>query len=670
MLEEMADDVPSQSFVGLVVSEQCDEEEDVSLLDTIGGTEFANSTEQLLNDIEADELGPEQFADTRHTETKRAFDRNGDKPKQRNHDRLPLYRKKKIKNRHVKAAVMIAIIWTIMVAFLVVALSVDWWYKGSIDLPDLCTLCHNNSLEMDEMQLTEWPTRKPSSSAGSSSLFTILGKEKTLRPPPENIAEVCSPSIYLDNGVDYFGPSKKDLLAICANACFPGYNQSANLNSLYHISYYLTPFLSTQAMCCVIEDEEAKLGLMKTLQSQGLGPQAAIFLSSIENCYTDDNIATCDAYGQWCQTLYRLDDILDDTISKEMEASCTPSLGNSTTSPRALLPEQLREDCSICNNIACCYDNSTTSSIAFQRKRKRQHYTPFDAFAKDDGDSRNLFSVEICDSFYAEDGSLNAKICDAYGPYCNPLHSMQSSISIPSLTRPTTTSTNSTFISNTFDSNSSYVPTMALPSYYPTVSIQPSLYKNIPESNAAQSTTVPSIGNQSLVPSTASSSTTLPTPDLSNQNNVSLAPSPSGTSQSPTVNTNVNSTQTSSPSYSVSLATSPSGTSQSPTTNTNVNPTQTSSSDSLENESLGPEIALSPNPIISTSLDDTSSVTPSSVFVNVSLAPSTSATQSSETPTRSIGSKATSSSAPSTLSPKNESMPPSMHPSLSKDTTD
>jgi hypothetical protein len=213
-------DSPSSSPdpVGWVDSEHLvinDNEEEVSLLDTVGGTDFAMSTEQLLDDIEADELGREHppCEDEDEGSTYEQDDEAGEQ-------RGP--RKKKVKNRHVKAAIMIAVIWTIMVGFLVVSLSAEWWNKDWNNLSDLCTLCGTNStFHSGEVELTEWPTRKPSS-MGASSLFSMLEKAKTLRPPPDDIAQVCSPSIYLDHGSDYIGPSVNDLVAVCANACFPG----------------------------------------------------------------------------------------------------------------------------------------------------------------------------------------------------------------------------------------------------------------------------------------------------------------------------------------------------------------------------------------------------------------------------------------------------------------
>jgi hypothetical protein len=253
--------------------------------------------------------------------------------------------------------------------------------------------------------------------------------------------------------------------------------------------YLFNPY---QATCCVVNDQEAKLGLLETLSSQGIGVQATIYLSSIDDCY-DDNTAVCDEYGHWCQTLYRLDSGLDDTISKEIEATCTPSSRNSTTtSPRSTLNGEHKENCSICNTLSCCYAEEDISSVnvAIQRKRKREHIT-LDGFSTR-GDLRDLFSNgTTCDSFTADEGSLNSRICSAYAPYCNPLYSQQSTESIPPTVGPSTATTKSNFSSSIPASNTSYYPTMALPSYYPTISVNPSSFVSTSPfySNSTQTST-------------------------------------------------------------------------------------------------------------------------------------------------------------------------------------
>ena len=200
--------------LSVVVSEQSPHDEEISLLDTIGEM-----------DVEAEDTYRGQYhydddhdvVDAEESTYRRAV------PDQRIREPTSSHRKKKIKNRHVKAAIMIAVVWTVMVTFLIVSLSVDWWKRAWKDISDVCILCGGNGIDdIEEIPMTEWPTRRPSSTQGSSSLFTMLGKQKTLLPPPENIAQVCSPSIYLDHGPEYAGSSVNDKLAVCANACFPG----------------------------------------------------------------------------------------------------------------------------------------------------------------------------------------------------------------------------------------------------------------------------------------------------------------------------------------------------------------------------------------------------------------------------------------------------------------
>lgn len=196
------------------IPEQSPHDEEISLLDTIGelDAEADDADQRLYHDDNYDNVvNAEESTIRRYA------------PAQRIQQSPSSHRKKKIKNRHVKAAIMIAAIWTIMVTFLIVSLSVDWWNRAWKDISDVCILCGSNGIDgLEEIPITEWPTRRPSSTQGTSSLFEMLGKHKTLLPPPKNIGQVCSPSIYLDHGYDYVGSSINDLLAGCANACFPG----------------------------------------------------------------------------------------------------------------------------------------------------------------------------------------------------------------------------------------------------------------------------------------------------------------------------------------------------------------------------------------------------------------------------------------------------------------
>jgi hypothetical protein len=385
-----------------------------------------------------------------------------------------IHRKKKIKNRHVKAACMIAVVWTIMVALIVAALSVDWWSNLRRDPSDMCTLCGKGSnFSMEEIELTDWPTRSPSSNT-NPSLFTMLENSMPLRPPPNNIQEVCAPSIYLDYGPGYSGPSIDDLVSLCANTCFPGAKAKiiyfTFISDAISIPFYL-------ATCCLANDEEAKLGLITTLESQGLGAQAKNYLESIQNCYVGDNVDTCDEYDRWCATLYRIDFALETVASSEVNVPCTAGVDDAVIeSERSFLSDRLQDECSDkCNPLFCCYRDVNNSTGAFiERKRKRQHI-PFHSGWQDEDNFRKLASDQICQSFTAHDGSLNAKICKAYAPSCNSNSASHSSILIPTLTRPTSATLNTTSTSGITEFNTSHAPTA---SPFPTTMPSENLYSS------------------------------------------------------------------------------------------------------------------------------------------------------------------------------------------------
>lgn len=243
-------------------------------------------------------------------------------------------------------------------------------------------------------------------------------------------------------------------------------------------------------MCCLINDEQAKLGITAVLESQGLGSQAISYISSIKNCYTDDNIAACDQYSRWCDTLYRLDVVLENTIRKEIESSCMKGSADFVVeTSRAFGSDNLQKDCSLtCNSVTCCYEavqNSTETDILRKRKRQRIY---FNSDLEAEGKPRMQLSSGFCQNFTLFEGSLNAKICDAYAPYCNPHHSSHSIIQIPSVTRPTFHSLKPIFTSNTSDFDSSYSPTAIIPSSSPTTSVYPSSYTMVSTSSQNAST--------------------------------------------------------------------------------------------------------------------------------------------------------------------------------------
>ena len=127
--------------------------------------------------------------------------------------------RKEVKRKYCKAAIMIAVVWSIMVVLVSITLGVDWWGVNERldrkDDVDLCTLC-GNGLEfvLNKTSFTDWPTRQPSPS-------NVHGMG-TSRPPPENFAEICAPSKLLDHGPHYKGPSSGELMASCIETCLSG----------------------------------------------------------------------------------------------------------------------------------------------------------------------------------------------------------------------------------------------------------------------------------------------------------------------------------------------------------------------------------------------------------------------------------------------------------------
>ena len=159
--------------------------------------------------------------------------------------------RKKVKNRYCKACVMVTVVWGAMVILVAVALGMDWWgINERLDQTkseSLCTLCAaNGGIGFNFSAYTLRPTRKPSASLSPASL----------RPPPEKLAEVCAPSILLDHPASE--TARDHLVASCATACLP-------------------------AACCVIDNAEARQSLITMLELQGMGAQAAAFLSTTKN---------------------------------------------------------------------------------------------------------------------------------------------------------------------------------------------------------------------------------------------------------------------------------------------------------------------------------------------------------------------------------------------------
>jgi hypothetical protein len=341
--------------------------------------------------------------------------------------RSSIPRKKVVKNRYCKACVMVTVVWSAMVILVAVALGMDWWgINERLDQTkseSLCTLCaENGGIGFNFSAYTLRPTREPSTSMSPASV----------RPPPENLAEVCAPSIFLDHG-----QMNDHLVASCVTACLP-------------------------AACCVIDNAEARQSLITMLELQGFGAQAAAFLSTTKNCNVGKNVNVCNSYNAFCSTLYDLEYALKQ-LPKNMQYVCSNDLAEDTTSISTAysrqynMPTKSTEKCKdACLPLACCYQTIVEPTlIPVSRKRKRQ---PTHALR------RNTQETSSCSGFSASNGSVNANICQAYAPFCG---------SFDSSNKPSSSPTTFTMPTSTPSSVSSSVPSLE-PSLVPSLSSVPS----------------------------------------------------------------------------------------------------------------------------------------------------------------------------------------------------
>lgn len=290
--------------------------------------------------------------------------------------------RKKVKNRYCKAFVMVTVVWTTMIILVSVALGKDW-FGVHFDPESLCTLCdENGGIGSNYSAISRRPTREPSSLAQST--FVEVAK---IRPPPENLAELCAPSILLEHGSKKIPSVQK--IGDCAAACLP-------------------------ATCCVSEDDQARQALTTLLASQGMGVQAATLFSNMHGCNSGDNIAICDSYNDFCSTLYDLDHALD-SMQKHFRRAC---IGDITPIPTAFAraydaSKRTDDECkSICASLACCYE-TVDPKVATGRKRNREHSVNYVNTARRTMEFRQ-FGESGCDGFSTLDGSLNAQICNTY----------------------------------------------------------------------------------------------------------------------------------------------------------------------------------------------------------------------------------------------------------------
>jgi len=307
--------------------------------------------------------------------------------------------RKKVKHRHCKAAIMIFFIWSITLIFISTALGTDWM---GIDRDANCILCGGeNGLDFDETT-NAWPTRLPSSSEATRPFDKV-------KPPPADLAELCAPSIRLQ-GTQH---NTANLIENCMKACLP-------------------------AVCCLVNNDDAKEGLLSMLGLQDLSDnQASAYLSTIEDCYSGDDVLVCDAYQEWCSTLYSLDFVLEESLPGHFFDTCHRKQehdgGIIMAASRAFDPATAGGDCGeLCRPLACCYENEYKSDSRV-RKRYRQHKYNMDSRSYSlEAQSTRRGEEQECHQFRTQD-SLNAQICDAYSPFCNPFkHSRNSDFGYPS----------------------------------------------------------------------------------------------------------------------------------------------------------------------------------------------------------------------------------------------
>ncbi len=122
-----------------------------------------------------------------------------------------------LRNKKCKAAIMIFLLWGVTVTLLIMTLVFDWFRSDGKS----CVLCKDGlDFEFTTSNSTPWPTHQPSSTESIDADYVNgLGM---LKPPPNNLAQICSPSILLDKGPNYSGAPSRDLVAICTKVCMPG----------------------------------------------------------------------------------------------------------------------------------------------------------------------------------------------------------------------------------------------------------------------------------------------------------------------------------------------------------------------------------------------------------------------------------------------------------------
>jgi len=273
--------------------------------------------------------------------------------------------------KYAKAAVLVTVVWVVMVSGVSIILSIDIWGVSDrfdrSDDEDLCILCGNHTLDFDFNSTSSdstWPSLPTSDTA------TVV--RRTLKPPPDNLPTLCSPTMFLGTG-NAFGK-----IETCVQKCLP-------------------------AACCLFHDKQAVLELVGTLGLTGdLEQQAYLYLSNVKDC--SNEVDTCQAYSSWCASLYGgLDTVLETSLPAYFERNCDKSKSRSPVDGCA-------EDCV---SVECCYQEQDTEFLAtaVMRKRTRQHAGGVHV-------SRKLQGRQQCDHFNTNEERTKL-ICDAYSPYCH-----------------------------------------------------------------------------------------------------------------------------------------------------------------------------------------------------------------------------------------------------------
>jgi len=434
-------------------------------------------------------------------------------------------RRKRVKHRHCKAFVMVFCIWGTTIILISIVLGMDklWWGTSvndqfSIDENE-CTLCGENSLKFGaDIILEPTPSKQPSHWINQlPSLYQLTtalpSKESvsTIKQPPDNLYEICAPSIHLH-------PS---MLEDCIRTCTP-------------------------ALCCLKDNEDAQEGLISILESIGIsGSQATIYLSTIPDCYNGNDIPVCDAYNGWCATLYDLNYVLEESLPTYFDNKCAQEQTQQQEEEEeevvtAIIAYERSFDLittyneceeSMCQQVACCYNGHEVNN----RKRQRQHKPN----EENEVSLRRRLSGDECQQFNAQRLPLKETICSAYAPLCYPTYMLESTSAYPSL-EPTGVPTHIQSLTPSIQisklpstqPSSSALPTSDNPTDQPESPLPPSVGLS-----DKMNTTQPSVSKTpsnipSLQPS-STPSTSFPSPGINSQ--ATMDPLTSNNPQRPTL---------------------------------------------------------------------------------------------------------------------------------------